>query len=58
MLLEVDDYQRMLERPTPERRVGQPIISLDLGGGRAWSAAVAVWQTGRIESLALAPGDT
>ena len=34
----------------------QPIVALDLGGGRAWSAAVAVWQTGRIESLALAPG--
>ena len=55
MLLEVDDYQRMLDRPTPER-VGAPIIGLDLGGGRAWSAAVAIWQTGRIESLALAPG--
>ena len=55
MLLDVDDYERMLERPTPERR-GAPIVALDLGGGRAWSAAVAVWQTGRIESLALAPG--
>ena len=55
MLLEVDDYQRMLERPTPER-TGRPICSLDLGGGRAWSAALAVWSTGRIEALALAPG--
>ena len=55
MLLDVDDYQRMLERPTPER-IGRPIVALDLGGGRAWSAALAVWQTGRIESLALAPG--
>ena len=34
-------------------RMGQPI---DLGGGRAWSAAVAVWASGRIECLALAPG--
>ena len=55
MLLNVDDYKRMLERPTPER-IGAPIVALDLGGGRAWSAAVAVWQTGRIEALALAPG--
>ena len=55
MLLNVDDYQRMLERPTPER-LGAPIVGLDLGGGRAWSGAVALWQTGRIEALALAPG--
>ena len=58
MLLEVDDYQRMLERPTPERRGPADHFPGPRRGGRAWSAAVAVWQTGRIESLALAPGDT
>ncbi len=55
MLLDTDDYQLMQSRPTPER-VGAPIVGLDLGGGRAWSGAVAIWQTGRIEALALAPG--
>ena len=29
---------------------------MDLGGGRAWSAAVAVWRNGRVEALACAPG--
>ena len=33
-----------------------PIVGVDLGGGRAWSAAVAVWRNGRVEALACAPG--
>ena len=55
MLLSVDDFQTMAGRPC-EDRDGQPIVAVDLGGGRAWSAAVAVWQGGRIEALAVAPG--
>lgn len=55
MLLSVDDWQRLAFRETPERK-GQPIVGVDLGGGRAWSAAVAVWEGGRVEALALAPG--
>ena len=55
MLLTVDDWQRVCARPVPPRQ-GQPIVGVDLGGGRAWSAAVAVWRTGRIEALAVAPG--
>ena len=54
-LLTVDDWERMAARPVPERR-GRPIVAYDLGGGRSWSAAVAVWRTGRIEALAVAPG--
>ena len=38
------------------RRIGRPVVGIDLGGGRAWSAAVAIWPAGRIEALALAPG--
>ena len=45
----------MAERPVPPRK-GRPIFAHDLGGGRAWSAAVAVWRTGRVECLAVAPG--
>ena len=55
MLLEAEDWERCAARPVAPRQ-GQPIVALDLGGGRAWSAAVALWETGRIEALALTPG--
>ena len=55
MLLTVDDWQRVRERETPPRD-GRPIVAVDLGAGRAWSAAVAVYRNGRTEALALAPG--
>ena len=54
-LLTVQDWQAVLQRPVAERR-GQPIVGYDLGAGRAWSAAAAIWQTGRLEALAVAPG--
>ena len=54
-LLTVDDFQAMLSRPVPPRE-GLPIIGLDLGGSRAWSAALALFRNGRIEARALAPG--
>ena len=55
MLLTVDDFERMAQRAVPEPQ-GHPIVAVDLGGGRSWSAAVAVWRTGRIEAMAVAPG--
>ena len=55
MLLDVDDWQRMAAREVPERE-GQPIVGVDLGAGRAFSAATAIWANGRIEALACAPG--
>ena len=55
VLLTVADWERMERRPTPERD-GQAIVGLDLGGGRAWSAACAVFENGRVEALAVAPG--
>ena len=56
MLLELhSDWAAVLARPVPEPE-GRPIVGVDLGGGRAWSAAVAVWSTGRVEAVALAPG--
>ena len=55
MLLTVDDFDRMTERDVAERG-GRPIVAIDLGGGRAWSAATAIWQSGRIEAIAVAPG--
>ena len=47
--------RRLVSRPVPERS-GRPIVGVDLGGGRAWSAATAVWKSGRVEVLAVAPG--
>ena len=55
MLLSVDDFNTACARdvPLPD---GRPIVGIDLGGGRAWSAAVALWSGGRCEALAVAPG--
>ena len=55
VLLTVDDWTRVLDRPVPERD-GAPIVGLDLGGGRAWSAAVGLWPSGRVEAIATAAG--
>ena len=55
VLLSVSDWRRVCARPVA-RRVGRPCVGIDLGGGRAWSAAVAIWPSGRIEALGLAPG--
>ena len=54
LLLTSDDLKLMF-REVPDRR-GRPIVSIDLGAGRAWSAAVAIFEGGRIEAMALAPG--
>ena len=55
MLLTVDDWKLATARPQG-LPAGKPIVGIDLGGGRAWSAAVAVWQSGRMEAIACAPG--
>ena len=36
--------------------MGQPIVAVDLGAGRAFSSAVCGWRGGRVEALAIAPG--
>ena len=46
MLLTVDDWERVTARPVADRD-GKPIVGVDLGAGRAWSAAVAIWKSGR-----------
>ena len=55
MLLTVSDFEDMTKRAVPPRE-GLPIVALDLGQNRAWSAAVSLWPNGRIECRALAPG--
>ena len=55
LLLTTEDWGRLAGRSVPARS-GRPIVGVDLGGGRAWSAAVAAWKSGRVEALAVAPG--
>ena len=55
MLLTVEDWARIVARAVPERD-GRPIVAVDLGGGRAWSGTVAMFRSGRVEALAVAPG--
>ena len=49
------EWARVCARPVPACE-GKPIVGVDLGGSRSWSAACALWPSGRIESWALAPG--
>ena len=54
-LVTSSEWQRVVERQVPAVD-GAPIIGIDLGGSRSWSAAAALWPSGRIESWAVAPG--
>ena len=54
-LLTIDDWETLKGRDLGERD-GPPLIGVDLGGGRSWSSAVAIWPSGRIEAFAVAPG--
>ena len=49
------EWQKVCAKPIPEIS-GKPVIGLDLGGTRSWSAACSIWPSGRIESWAIAPG--
>ena len=55
VLLTVDQWNDVLSRP-PQPRDGLPIIGIDMGSNRAWSAAVAWWKSQRVEAFALCPG--
>ena len=54
-LVTAAEWERIVSRPVPDCE-GKPIIGVDLGGSRSWSAASALWPSGRIEAWALAPG--
>ena len=55
VLLTVQDWERVIARDVPERQ-GRPIVACDLGGGVSWSSAVALYPSGLVEALAVAPG--
>ena len=54
-LITVADWARVCDRDVPDRS-GRPTVGVDLGSGRSWSAAVAIWRSGRCEAVAIAPG--
>ena len=54
-LVTTAEWERVCARPVPACE-GKPVVAVDLGGNRSWSAAAALWPTGRIETWALAPG--
>ncbi|MYF25503.1 MAG: hypothetical protein F4224_09490 [Nitrospira sp. SB0678_bin_10] len=55
MLIQVEDWQAVERRPVAPRE-GLPLVAVDLGGQRSWSAAWALWRNGRSEAYALCPG--
>ena len=54
-LLTTDDWKECLKRKPPDPE-GKPVVGADIGGGRAWSAAVAVWPNGLTDALAVCAG--
>ncbi len=54
-LVTTAEWARVCARAVPACE-GKPVIGVDLGGNRSWSAAAAIWPSGRIEAWALAPG--
>ena len=58
VLITVDDWRRAVRRRVKPRGGDVPIVGVDMGGRRAWSAAVAVWpDTLRVEAFACCGGE-
>ena len=57
-LITAAEWALVCARPVPDR-VGRPIVSVDLGSTRSWSAGASLWpESNRIECWAMAPGLT
>ena len=55
MLIRADDWRRVEAREVPPRE-GRPLVALDVGYARSWTAAWCLWQSGRSECYAVCPG--
>ena len=55
VLVTVADWRRVEARPVPARS-GRPVVGIDLGSTRSWSAAWCLWPNGRSEVYVCAPG--
>ena len=56
MLLDVSEWELAMAREVPGRE-GAPIVGIDLGAGRAWSAATAVWSQRADGGVGVGAGD-
>ena len=54
-LLTVADWELVCARSVPARE-GRSVVGLDMGSSRSWSSAVAIYENGRGEAVAIAPG--
>ena len=54
-LVTTAEWARVCARPVPEL-AENPVVAVDLGGARSWSAAAAIWPNGRISAWAVSPG--
>ena len=54
-LLTMTDWERVLARDVGGAD-GAPIVAIDLGKSRAWSAASAIYASGLVRSVAVCPG--
>ena len=50
-----EDWQAIEERDVPPA-VGRPIVGIDVGSSRSWTAACALWPNGRCDALVIVPG--
>ena len=55
VLVGAETWRRVEARAVPPRE-GRPVVGLDLGSERSWSAAWALWRNGRSECYAVCPG--
>lgn len=55
VLVEADDWRRVEGRDVPPRE-GRPVVGIDMGSERSWSAAWCLWPNGRTECFAVCPG--
>lgn len=55
LLLTEEQATALVDRERGDRE-GKPIVGIDLGANRAWSAACAIWPSGLVDALAVAPG--
>ena len=55
VVLTVADWKGVEARPVASRS-GRPIVGIDLGATRSWSAAWCLWPSGRSEVFVCAPG--
>ena len=55
VLFTVSQWQAV-EARTPAAMEGEPIVGVDMGASRSWSAAAILWPTMRVEVISVAPG--